>query len=101
MAELKEVLDYIRTADAGDMELISQVVTRRKQAVSMMGARELANTVAIGDKLAIKNSKPKYLNGRVGIVKDTKGDKILLDMGGPIGKFRGMIWVPLTCLERM
>ncbi len=99
--DIKEVLRYIKDADAEDLELISPAVIRRQVELKNERVYRLMGQLNKGDRVRLRGIKPKYMNGQEGIFQAALGNKasVLMDRSTP--RFGRTPRVPLTCLEKV
>jgi hypothetical protein len=55
----------------------------------------------IGDRIKMKNTNPKYLNGAMGTVKKINRTKIVIDLDQAHGRFFRNITTPLSMVEKV
>jgi hypothetical protein len=55
----------------------------------------------VGDRVRMKNTNPKYLNGAMATVKKINRTKIVIDLDSPQGRFSKNITTPLSMVERV
>ena len=96
------VIRAITTGELDDaLERIVFAVKERKRAV----ARTLLVTIEPGEKVELTGLRPQYLNGLVGKVTGTRGQRILVTLDNPAeaGRFasRGQLAVPSACIRRV
>jgi hypothetical protein len=58
-------------------------------------------TLKPGTKVRLRGLSPKYLNGQTGVVstKPRRGKRISVTLDNPVGRFRGAITPPASCVE--
>ena len=55
----------------------------------------------VGDRVRMKNTNPKYLNGAMATVKKINRTKIVIDLDEQQGRFYRNITTPLSMVERV
>jgi hypothetical protein len=88
--------------NATDEELIASAAyiqeTRRHRA--QMAARRTRSKLTTGTRVRFTGGKPKYLTGELGEVIELRGNKVLIQLDRPQGKFiNGQVLAPLTLIE--
>lgn len=78
-----------------DVDLLFDVL-RTKQ-------RRIGNAVRlrIGDRVMLRNIKPKYLSGQLATVKGGSGNKIEVELDQQVGRYGRKVRVARTCLEKI
>jgi len=55
----------------------------------------------VGDRVRMKNTNPKYLNGAMATVRKVNRTKIVIDLDSPQGRFSKNISTPLSMVEKV
>jgi len=55
----------------------------------------------VGDRIKMKNTNPKYLNGATATVRKINRTKIVIDLDEAHGRFHRNITTPLSMVERV
>lgn len=78
------------------LDALSSMIQIRRR---VMATRVLF-TVKAGDRVRLKNTRSKYLNGCVGTVRRVEGDRVVLALDRPVGRFgRGDVHSPASTVE--
>jgi hypothetical protein len=98
------IIDLIETGQIDDMvDLLIDAGVARRNFLKEMRSAENRATMSTGDKVRICGSiSPKYLLGTVGTVSGkpaTRRGDIMVELPYPVGRFRGTVGVPASCLE--
>lgn len=86
--------------DASLDALYTAVVERRKLVHRAKSAVTLAE-IKVGDKVRLKDIRPKYMIGEVCVVTGKKQTKLVVKLAAPVGRFSGLgeLTVPASCVE--
>jgi len=102
MTTLTDVLQYMKHANTEDISAIGMAYRSRSTALHAERALEVVQSIDVGDKVRITGGiKPKYLIGLVGNVVDKESKCARVDFGRPVGKFRSIIGIPYSALEKV
>ena len=55
----------------------------------------------VGDRVRMKNTNPKYLNGAMATVKKINRTKVVIDLDNRCGRFYTNISTPLSMIEKV
>lgn len=90
----KAILDD-KTMTYDDVELLMSVLAQKRKRIAN------ANPLRRGDRVRLRNIKPKYLDGAQGTITGQQGTKILVTLDEQLGRFAQEIRVPRTALEKV
>ena len=83
-----------------DFEDLMDAINRKRRALALKQAASLKT----GDKVLLRNLKPKYLSGLLAtVIVSMPGEKIRvrIDEGQNTGRYARELTVPMTCLEAL
>ena len=79
-----EVVQAIMNGELDDdFDSIHDAIRSRRQSVNVIKR----SSMNVGDEVEIHDCRPKYLNGKRGIVTDFTPTKIVVDLHAPAGRF--------------
>lgn len=79
--------------------LIDTIADRHKMLRKMAQQRQLA-LLKPGDRVRFTNEvRPLYLRGQVGVVQTRRGDKLIVDLEVPAGRYAGGVRTPADMVE--
>jgi hypothetical protein len=99
MASLGAILKAIRESELSDQELAIVADAAHQRRIAL--ARQAAAELGVGDLVKLVRIKPKYMQGVYVTIVERQGNKFLVQLPGPIGKFQGTtLLVHETCVEK-
>jgi len=84
-----------------DLDKIQSALNSRKKILKQVRAATLIASVAVGDKVKLKNLRPKYINGVIGEVKKINRTTITISLPNSVGRFGSVVNCPANCLEKV
>ncbi len=96
------IKDILQGKYDDQLQDILDAVTERQKLKRNVNNAVAMSTINIGDKVRLKELRPKYINGEKAKVVKKYRTKfgIRLDKG-TVGKFSGVIKCPASCLEKI
>ena len=90
----KEILeDKYMTFD--DIEVLMQVLSVKRKRIAA------AQPLCVGDRIRLRNIKPKYLEGAMGTILGQANTKVKVRLDEQHGRFAQEVRVPRTALEKV
>lgn len=88
------IADIITGRYDDQIDAIAEAARSRRNALRTAQA----HTLKEGDVVVLSGLSPKYINGKKATVVAVKRTRVTVSPVEPVGKFRGLCDVPLTCI---
>jgi len=96
------IIEQIINGDLdADLDGISDALRERKKLKKSKTSALNMATIAVGDIVVLRNLKPKYVNGLRAKVVGKKRTKLEVELERPVGRFSGIVTVPVSCLDKV
>lgn len=93
--------DYLSTASDEELADAAEFIHGLRKNRAALNARRLAAQLVKDDRVVFTGGKPKYLTGEAGTVIEKRGNKVLIQLDRPQGKFSdGRVLAPLTLIRK-
>ena len=90
----KAILDD-QTMTLDDVDLLLDVLKTKQRRIVK------ATPLKVGDRVRLRNIKPKYLEGAEGRIAGSRNTKILVIMDEKLGRYGQELRVPRTAIEKI
>lgn len=90
----KAILDDA-TMTLDDVELLHTVLRAKEQRILR------ATPLRVGDRIALRNIRPKYLNGQTGRIKGRANTKIEVELDNQVGRYGKVVRVARACIQKL